>query len=91
LKGKQPWVAYSNRLPDKIVPMARHFNTITPETTEFLEKDKWENPLLLFARQMANDAKIVGKPQVKKHFRVMKPKDLDREFDGSVKPFKVIK
>lgn len=46
---------------------------------------------MLFARQMANDAKIVGKPQVKKHFRVMKPKDLDREFDDSVKPFKVIK
>ena len=49
LKGKQPWVAYTNRLPEKTVPMARPFKPKNA-ASEFLEKEKWENPLLLFSR-----------------------------------------
>ena len=34
---------------------------------------------------------MVGKPEVEKYFKRMKPEHLDREFDGTYKQFKVIK
>lgn len=44
----------------------------------------------MMARQCAEGGDIVGKPPVNKYFRVMHPSDLDRGFDGSFAPFKVI-
>lgn len=55
-----------------------------------MSKEQWETAYIMMARQCSESDQIVGKPQVSKYFRAMKPDDLNREFDGSFKSFKVI-
>lgn len=60
------------------------------EQNPFLNKDQWETAYTVMARQYGEADQIVGKPKVCKYFPAMKPSDLNREFDGTFKYYKVI-
>jgi len=54
-----------------------------------LQKDKWESAYITLSRTI-NESKVVGKPEVQKYFKTMKPEHLQNEFDGTFKKFLVI-
>lgn len=70
----------SHRVQDRYQPK---------EPTQFLAPEKWESAYTHLARTI-NEANIVGKPPVQKYFKSMKPENLQQEFDGTHKNFKLI-
>lgn len=75
----------------KHVPLAQSLpdRFTKKEHSAFLEKELWEPAFVLLARSV-NENQIVGKPQVQKYFKAMRPENKDREFDGTAKAFKFI-
>lgn len=59
------------------------------EDSAFLQKDKWESAYTNLSRTI-NESQVVGKPPIQKYFKTMKPENLQQEFDGTYKSFKVI-
>jgi hypothetical protein len=92
MADKIAWHASHKQLPRKDKPLAYNlpdkFQRKETETT--LKPEKWENPIVALSRSQ-KDSRIAGKPDIKKFFKSLKPEHLDREFDGSFKPFKSIK
>jgi len=91
LKDKKEWHLYHKKLPMTHVPLANPLpdKMVKKEANLYLEKEKWETAFVLLARQV-NDETIVGKPQIQKYFKPMKPEHKDREFDATYKQFKFI-
>lgn len=54
-----------------------------------MEKDKWIPAYLELARTMKDDF-VYGKPKLDLYHRGMKPENLQQEFDGTKKPFKLL-
>lgn len=59
------------------------------ESSQWLAKDKWESAYTELARTI-NETEVVGKPKMQKYFKRMKPENLQQEFDGAWKSFRVI-
>lgn len=91
LAGKPEWHMYHKKLPLGHEPMAKSLpdRFQKKEASAFLAKDKWESVVTELART-TNDTQVVGKPPIEKYFKRMKPENLQQEFDGTWKQFKVI-
>ncbi len=70
----------AQELPDKFVKK---------EKDQFLPKSKWESAYITLSRTI-NESKVVGKPEIQKYFKTMKPEHLQYEFDGTYSKFLVI-
>ena len=88
MEGKEKWVR-NFPLPESYQPIAKDVPAKGKETTQFLEKEKWEPVYLLLARTI-EDTLVVGKPEFNSYVKPVKVEDKNKTFDGSYAPLKVL-